>query len=202
VSRPWCSHTGQYHGSRYRLGSFPSRDVGQNQNHFWPSLQPLPRPDQGVHHDVGVVRLTKPRKALVTGWLMCTPAHTGQRHGPDFRHPQVRAWADCTSGPAAGRHTAWCWSVPCLRSPPQMRTSESGEGMTLTVGDHSRCLGLPPRGPRAHGPVAEPPGRSALRTTGRAGLRRATSRNPARSYIDFAPKNMKSGWLRSSLSTG
>jgi hypothetical protein len=46
------------------------------------------------------------------------------------------------------------------------------------------------------------PGRSALRTTGRVGLRRATSRNPARSYMDFAPKNMKSGWLRSPLSTG
>jgi hypothetical protein len=54
----------------------------------------------------------------------------------------------------------------------------------------------------AHGPAAELPGRSDLRTTGRVGLRRATSRNPARSYIDFAPKNMESGWLRSSLSTG
>ena len=57
-------------------------------------------------------------------------------------------------------------------------------------------------GSSAHDPVAELPGRSALRTTGRVGLRRATSRNPARSYMDFAPKNMKSGWLRSSLSTG
>jgi hypothetical protein len=45
-------------------------------------------------------------------------------------------------------------------------------------------------------------GRSALRTTGRVGLRRATSRNPARSNMDFAPKNMTSGWLRPSRSTG
>ena len=45
-------------------------------------------------------------------------------------------------------------------------------------------------------------GRIGLRTTGLVGLRRATSSNPARSYIDFAPKNMESGWLRSSLSTG
>jgi hypothetical protein len=30
----------------------------------------------------------------------------------------------------------------------------------------------------------------------------ATSLKPARSYIDFAPKNIESGWLRSSLSTG
>ena len=36
-------------------------------------------------------------------------------------------------------------------------------------------------------------GRSDFRTTGRVGLRRATSRNPARSYMDFAPKNMSSG---------
>lgn len=56
--------------------------------------------------------------------------------------------------------------------------------------------------PQAHGSVAERPGRSTLRTTGRVGRRRATSRKPARSYIDFAPKNMSSGWLRSSLSTG
>jgi glyoxylase-like metal-dependent hydrolase (beta-lactamase superfamily II) len=45
-------------------------------------------------------------------------------------------------------------------------------------------------------------GRRALRITGRAGLRRATSRNPAWSNMDLAPKNMSSGWLRSSLSTG
>jgi hypothetical protein len=45
-------------------------------------------------------------------------------------------------------------------------------------------------------------GRRLLRTTGRLGLRRATSANPARSYMVLAPKNMESGWLRSSLSTG
>ena len=36
-------------------------------------------------------------------------------------------------------------------------------------------------------------GRSALRTTGLFGRRRATSWNPARSYIDVAPKNIESG---------
>ena len=52
--------------------------------------------------------------------------------------------------------------------------------------------------------VQEParPGRRALRTTGLVGLRRATSLNPARSYIDFAPKNMSSGCFRSRASTG
>ncbi len=45
-------------------------------------------------------------------------------------------------------------------------------------------------------------GRSPLRTTGLVGFRRAASRNPARSYIALAPKNIASGSFRCSASTG
>jgi hypothetical protein len=40
------------------------------------------------------------------------------------------------------------------------------------------------------------------RTTGRVGLRRATSRKPARSYIDLAPNHIELSLDRLFLSTG
>jgi len=43
---------------------------------------------------------------------------------------------------------------------------------------------------------------SGRRITTRVGDRRATSAKPARSYRERDPKNMKSSWLRSGLSTG
>ena len=50
--------------------------------------------------------------------------------------------------------------------------------------------------------AADARGRSARLITSRVGERRTTSRKPALSYRLRDPKNMKSSWLRSGLSTG
>src|SRR6266480_58615 len=52
----------------------------------------------------------------------------------------------------------------------------------------------------AHGSIL--PAAARIRTIGRAGFRRATSSNPAASYIDFAPNHIESSLDRPGLSTG
>ena len=110
---------------------------------------------------------------------------------PDAAYVHGSCWWSMVAGSRAERGGGGTGPRSGVDQPPPRRDPNC-----------SCWLGCPPPSRQAHGPVVEPPGRSALRTTGRVGLRRATSRNPARSYMDLAPKNMKSGWLGSCLSTG
>src|SRR5437879_13684509 len=59
-----------------------------------------------------------------------------------------------------------------------------------------------PRGVGAHTHGSILPAAARIRTIGLVGFRRATSLNPAASYIDFAPNHMESSFDRLGLSTG